>query len=59
MRRENRLADDMDQAFPDGKFSSTSNEIPGLRFRDMDKWCQKHGKTPDTLTSEELDQFRI
>ncbi|MCD8501303.1 MAG: hypothetical protein LRY71_05985 [Bacillaceae bacterium] len=50
--------DDMDKAFPNGVYAKPNGKIPNLRFRDMHKWCKENDKNPETLTSEELEQFR-
>lgn len=53
------FVDDMDQAFPDGVFTTPNGKIPNLQFRDMHKWCEDNGRNPEALTEEELKQFEI
>nr|WP_106780799.1 hypothetical protein [Lysinibacillus timonensis] len=52
------LIDDMDAAFPNGKYVEPSDAPPRIRFRDMNSYCERVGKEPFELTEEELNQFR-
>lgn len=52
------IIDDMDGAFPDGKYVESSDGPPRIRFRDMDNYCKQIGKKPLELTEEEMAQFR-
>jgi hypothetical protein len=45
--------DNMDAAFPDGKFVELSKEPPRIRFRDMDV-----EKKNTRISEEEMNQFR-
>ncbi|MGY0692486.1 hypothetical protein ACW2QC_06780 [Virgibacillus sp. FSP13] len=59
MNSKKKFIDDMDEAFPSGIFTTPNGKVPNLRFRDMHEWCQENGKNPETLTKEELEQFRV
>lgn len=59
MNRKKHSTDGMDQAFPNGIFTTPNEEVPNLRFRDMHKWCEENGRDPETLTLKELEQFRV
>ncbi|MFD1037082.1 hypothetical protein ACFQ3N_01395 [Virgibacillus byunsanensis] len=59
MKRFNNSIDDMDQAFPSGIFTAPDEKVPNLRFRNMYNWCQENGRNPETLTKEEIDQFKL
>lgn len=50
--------DDMDAAFPDGRYVEPSDGPARIRFRDMHNYCKKVGKKPLELTKKELDEFR-
>ncbi len=50
--------DDMDAAFPNGKYVEPSDAPPRIRFRDMHNYCKRAGKKPLELTEEEMEQFR-
>ncbi|MFA9560481.1 hypothetical protein ACERII_24585 [Evansella sp. AB-rgal1] len=56
---KNRLyTGDMDKAFPNGVYATPNGKIPNLRFRDLHRWCKENDRNPNTLTYEELEQFR-
>lgn len=55
---EKHFIDDMDAAFPDGKYVEPSDGPPRIRFRDMHNYCKQAGKKPFELTEEEMEQFR-
>lgn len=56
--QKNQFKDDMDAAFPDGKYVEPSDGPPKIRFRDMHNYCKQVGKKPLELTTEEMEQFR-
>jgi hypothetical protein len=37
LNQNKELIDDMDQAFPDGIFTTPNAKVRNIRFRDMDK----------------------
>lgn len=42
----------------EGLFGNPNGQVPSLRFRDLFEWCQKHNRTAESLTAEELTQFK-
>lgn len=55
--KDKHFIDDMDAAFPNGKFVEPSDSPPRIRCRDMHNYCKRIGKTPLELTKEEMEQF--
>jgi hypothetical protein len=56
--QDKHFIDDMEVAFPNGKYVEQCEEPPRIRFREMDKYCKQVGKEPLELTKAEMDQFR-
>jgi len=57
--KKSNMIDDMESSTPRALFTTPYQKVPGIRFRDMDKWCEKHGRNPESLTKEELEQFKV
>ncbi|MEK4646348.1 hypothetical protein [Bacillus sp. PK30] len=52
--------EEFESGFPDGVYvaRSSSNE-PRIKVKALFEHCRKHGKDPEDLTEEELEQFLV
>lgn len=56
----NNRNDFFDDSFPDGVFvKPRDNHRPRTKLRPMLRYCKEHGKNPEELTKEEIEQFTI
>lgn len=48
----------LDRELSDGRLTMESPGIaPCIRIRDLSRWCKDQGRSPDSLSKQEIDAF--